>query len=70
MQWGVKPPGRELWPYMVCTVCIQALAQLPRVVVVPHPWRCLRPGWRQPELVPDVVVGNPVHGRGLEQDGL
>ena len=33
MQWGVKPPGRELWPYMVCTVCIQALAQLPRVVV-------------------------------------
>ena len=29
-------------------------------------------GWGpvQPELVPDVVVGNPVHGRGLEQDGL
>ena len=24
----------------------------------------------QPELVPDVVAGNPEHGRGLEQDDL
>jgi len=34
--------------------CGDALAQLPRGVRVPHPWRCSGPGWMgpgQPELV-------------------
>jgi len=26
----------------------EALAQLPREAVVPHPWRCSRPGWMEP----------------------
>jgi len=27
----------------------EALAQLPREAVVPHPWSCSRPGWMGPQ---------------------
>lgn len=27
-------------------------------------------GLGQPDLVPDLMAGNPIHGRGLELDGL
>ena len=37
---------------------------------MPHPWRCLRPDWTEPwaayltpDLVPALMVGNPVQSR-------
>jgi len=47
-------------------------ALLTRELWMPHPWRCSRPwmGPGQPELMPDVVVGNPAHGRGLGLDDV
>ena len=41
----------------------EVLAQLPREVVVPHPWRHSRPGWRGPGQ-PELVGDSPAHGRG------
>jgi len=43
----------------------EALAQLPRELWMPHPWRHSRPGWMGPEQ-PELAGGSPAHGRRLE----
>ena len=47
----------------------EALAQLPREAVVPHPWRRSRPGWMGPRAA-ELLGGSPVHGRGLVPSNL
>jgi len=42
----------------------EAVAQLPREAVVPHPWRCSRPGWMGPGQ-PELLGDSPPHGTGL-----
>ena len=41
----------------------EALAQLPREAVVPHPWRHSRPGWMGPWAA-ELVGGSPAYGTG------
>jgi len=41
--------------------CGKALAQLPREAVVPHPWRCSRPGWMGPWAA-ELLGGSPAGG--------
>jgi len=40
----------------------EALAQLPREAVVPHPWRCSRPGWIGPWAA-ELLGGSPAQSR-------
>jgi len=47
----------------------EALAQLPREVVVPHPWRRSRPGWMGPWAA-ELLGGSSAHGMGLEWVGF
>jgi len=47
----------------------EAVTQLPREAVVPHPWRCSRAGWMGPGQ-PELVGGSPAHGTGLVLCGL
>jgi len=39
----------------------EALAQLPREAVVPHPWQCSRPGWMGPWAA-ELLGGSPAGG--------
>ena len=43
----------------------EALAQLPREAVVPHPWRHSRPGWMGPWAA-ELLGGSPAHGMGWD----
>ena len=38
---------------------------LPREAVVPHPWRCSRPGWMGPWAA-ELLGGSPAHGTGWD----
>ena len=47
----------------------EALAQLPREAVVPHPWRRSRPGWMGPWAA-ELLGGSPAHGTGWGRVGF
>jgi len=47
----------------------EALAQLPREAVGPHPWRRSRPGWMGPWAA-ELLGGSPAHGTGWDWMGF
>jgi len=47
----------------------EALVLLPREAVVPHTWRCSRPGWMGP-CAAELMGSSHTHGRGWGLGGF